>query len=123
MTNNRPEISPKNIMYLLAIYRLEQTDRFVRCVDIGTVLSVSRPTVHAMINYLADIRMLEKNKYGKVTLTEEGRLSAKIYQNGYIAVEKFLKRIYPGSKDLGLTVCTFLSQIEFEYIPIVCSNT
>jgi Mn-dependent DtxR family transcriptional regulator len=63
-------LSAPVIRYLVALNSLNK-EGGIWCVDIAEILSLSKPTVHAMIEALAEKGVVEKERYGMVFLTEE----------------------------------------------------
>lgn len=60
--------------YLLAIYELTSKGGEVSSSEIADLLGVSRPSVSRMLNTLAREKMLEKERYGLVRLTDLGMI-------------------------------------------------
>jgi len=58
--------------YLLGIYELAMMKGKVSSSDIANLLSVTRPSVSRMLNVLARKKLLEKERYGLVRLTDLG---------------------------------------------------
>ena len=62
--------------YLEAIYVLGGTDGKVQSVAVSNKLSVSKPAVNMATNDLAKKGLIEKQRYGDLSLTTEGRAVA-----------------------------------------------
>ncbi|MDO4848575.1 MAG: metal-dependent transcriptional regulator [Coriobacteriia bacterium] len=81
--------------YLESIYRLSleggEADRSVRSVDVAEQLEVSKASVNKALNQLKDMGMVVQNRYGRVTLTEEGEKYAKIVWRSHRALRAFLE--------------------------------
>lgn len=81
--------------YLESIYRLSleggEADRSVRSVDVAEQLEVSKASVNKALNQLKDMGMVVQNRYGRVTLTEEGKKYAKIVWRSHRALRTFLE--------------------------------
>ncbi len=81
--------------YLESIYRLSleagEEDRSVRSVDVAEQLEVSKASVNKALNQLKDMGMVVQNRYGRVTLTEEGEKYAKIVWRSHRALRAFLE--------------------------------
>lgn len=87
--------------YLESIYRLSledsQGDGSVRSVDVADQLGVSKASVNKALSMLKETGMVEQNRYGRVTLTEEGRGYAALVWRSHRALRTFLE------SDLGVS--------------------
>lgn len=122
MTQNAPQLTATNIRYLITIYNLGGTDRFVKCTDIAKDLSVTRPSVHAMVKTLTDMNLIEKPRYGKVNFTAQGKTLAQMYMDSYNVVRSHFDGIVPENADMDAVVCAFMSQVTTEQLADVCRN-
>lgn len=82
--------------YLEAIYRivLEQGDTgdgSVRSVDVAEQLQVSKASVNKALSMLKESGMVNQTRYGRVTLTDEGREYAAIVWRAHRALRTFLQ--------------------------------
>jgi len=69
-------------MYLETIYILEINHGHAHSVDIAKELGVSKPSVSKAMNQLKKKGLINKEDYGSITLTNEGRrISERIYKN------------------------------------------
>lgn len=85
--------------YLEAIYRLaheRQGDAAVRSVDVAEQLGVSKASVNKALSTLKESGMVSQSRYGRVTLTEEGRSYAALVWRAHRALRTFLE------SDLGV---------------------
>ena len=122
MTEAPSGITATNIRYLTVIYTLAEKERFVKCSDIARQLSVSRPTVHAMMRTLSRCGYIHKSRYGKVTLTQSGSSKARIYAKSYESVYKYISRICPENTDMSETVYTFMARVSPRHLEDICKN-
>ncbi|MBR3316670.1 MAG: metal-dependent transcriptional regulator [Atopobiaceae bacterium] len=82
--------------YLEAIYRIalegsgENSSAAVRSVDVAEQLGVSKASVSKALTSLRDANMVEQARYGRVTLTPEGRAYAKRVWRSHRALRTFL---------------------------------
>lgn len=86
--------------YLEVIYRLAhegQGDSAVRSVDVAEQLGVSKASVNKALSSLKEAGMVEQSRYGRVTLTEEGRRYAALVWRAHRALRTFLE------SDLGVS--------------------
>ncbi|MDO4429535.1 MAG: metal-dependent transcriptional regulator [Atopobiaceae bacterium] len=87
--------------YLEAIYRLacagsSEAERSVRSVDVAEQLGVSKASVNKALSTLKEAGMVEQSRYGRVTLTPEGRRYASLVWRAHRALRIFLE------SDLGV---------------------
>ncbi len=86
--------------YLEAIYRLSteggSADGSVRSVDVAERLGVSKASVNKALSMLKETGMVAQSRYGRVTLTEEGRRYAALVWRAHRALRTFLE------SDLGV---------------------
>ena len=64
--------SPKMEDYLEVIYELLKEKGYVKSKDISRILNVKASTVTIMLKALAEKKLINYEKYGGITLTEEG---------------------------------------------------
>jgi Mn-dependent DtxR family transcriptional regulator len=64
--------SPKMEDYLEVIYELLKEKGYVKSKDISKILNVKASTVTIMLKALAEKKLINYEKYGGITLTEEG---------------------------------------------------
>ena len=86
-------LSASAIKYLLAISGLCKDGKGVRCVDVSTELNVTKPSAHHMIQSLCDAGLAERERYGAVYLTDEGREAAALYGSCYDALFMQIKKV------------------------------
>ena len=83
--------------YLEAIYRISLTGTpSVRSVDVAESLGVSKASVNKALSTLKEAGMVEQSRYGRVTLTDEGRSYAAVVWRCHRALRTFLE------SDLGV---------------------
>ena len=77
--------------YLFAIYMLGQNGSEVKSADIAKLVGVSKASTAIMTERLVESGFIEKEYYGKITLTESGiRVANPIFTN-CIIIRDFLK--------------------------------
>lgn len=79
--------------YLEAILKLEELSGPVRSIDVANELGVSRPSVNKAISVLKKAGMVEQQPYGRISLTETGRVQAAAVQKRHKTLKRFLVRI------------------------------
>ena len=78
--------------YLKEIYLLNLEGQEVRITDIARSLGISKPSVNRAMNTLKELELLEQH-YGKITLTDAGRDTAKNILDTNKIVYRFLTEI------------------------------
>lgn len=90
--------------YLESIYRLSlessEADHSVRSVDVAEQLGVSKASVNKAVSTLKETGMVVQNRYGRVTLTDEGRDYAAFVWRSHRVLRTFLE------SDLGVDPAT-----------------
>ena len=79
--------------YLKEIYLLNLEGQKVRITDIARSLGISKPSVNRAMNTLKELELLEHEHYGKITLTDAGRDTAKNILDTNKIVYRFLTEI------------------------------
>lgn len=75
------ELTCAHLRYLLAVYELSTGEEpAVSSTKIAVQLGVSRPSVTRMLGNLARRELVTKERYGKISLTEQGRAAADDYR-------------------------------------------
>ena len=74
------ELTHTHFRYLLAIYELSQTGGAVSSARVAAALGVSKPSVARMLGVLTERALVEKERYGKISLTDAGLAAAQTYQ-------------------------------------------
>ncbi|OQB24987.1 MAG: Transcriptional regulator MntR [Firmicutes bacterium ADurb.Bin182] len=81
--------------YLETILVLKQRQGAVRSVDIAQELSYSKPSVSRAMGILRSAGLIETDKNGFITLTEEGKAKAEAIYERHRIIAEFLMRV-PG---------------------------
>ena len=79
--------------YLEAIYHLQWEQEEVRVKDIAEQLGVTMPSVSSALAWLTERDLVRHEKYGAVTLTDEGREYAQLVHRRHQAMTRFLRDI------------------------------
>ena len=98
-------LSAADIRYLLTLQKLLHEDRGIRCVDIASALALSKPSVHSRMKSFVDAGLVEKESYGVVYLTKDGKELACRYQSYAEGVEKLLLTQFPDLPAENSTEC------------------
>ncbi len=90
--------------YLEAIYVLAASGE-VKSSDVAAMLCVSRPAVNKAMGELVERGLINKESYGKITLTNEGRSeAARIYERHNL-LHDFLVTIGVSEQTAALDCC------------------
>lgn len=79
----RVHLTPAHEDYIEAIVELEESQERaeIRSVDIANLLDVSKASVNKALQNLREAGYIDQERYGRITLTEEGRAyGAKIWE-------------------------------------------
>ncbi|MCI1944360.1 metal-dependent transcriptional regulator [Clostridium luticellarii] len=79
--------------YLEMTYRLAHKEGFTRIHELAGALNVQPPSATKMIQKLAELNFIKYEKYGMITLTEQGKNMGQYLLNRHNIVESFLKVI------------------------------
>ena len=87
------ELSQAHLRYLLAIGELSQGKAAVSSTQVARVLQVSRPSVTRMLGILTQRGLLERERYGKIHLTDQGLVLARTFSRKVALVTERLPRM------------------------------
>lgn len=83
-------LTPSMEDYLEMIYRLSQEHGFTRINDLATALNVQPPSSTKMVQKLADVGVVNYEKYGVVLLSKKGEELGKALLERHQTIEGFL---------------------------------
>ena len=86
------KITPSKENYLKVMLELS-SEEGIRSTDIASVLGISKASVSSMMNVLREAGYVTKEKYGAISLTENGRKAAADIKRRYELLKKFLHDI------------------------------
>ncbi|OGU09812.1 MAG: hypothetical protein A2W29_05465 [Gemmatimonadetes bacterium RBG_16_66_8] len=92
MTAQQPSLTRSVEDYLKAIYRLSAQGGFATTSDIAGLLTLSAPSVSAMVKRLSEMGLIEHVPYRGVQLTAQGRRSALRMIRRHRVLELYLTR-------------------------------
>ncbi len=84
--------TPSKENYLKVMLELS-SEEGIRSTDIASALGISKASVSSMMNVLREAGYVTKEKYGAVSLTENGRKAAADIKRRYELLKKFLHDI------------------------------
>ncbi|KJS16663.1 MAG: Fur family transcriptional regulator [Peptococcaceae bacterium BRH_c4b] len=77
--------------YLEMIYRLSRENGFTRINDLATALNVQPPSATKMVQKLADVGVVNYEKYGMILLNKKGEEMGRALLKRHQIIEDFLK--------------------------------
>lgn len=86
-------ISPSQEDYLEAVYEIEAAGQPVRVTDLALRLDVSKASVNKAVSLLKDASLVNHEHYGTITLTEQGRNTAREVSLRHKTLKRFLVRV------------------------------
>lgn len=111
--------------YLEMIYRLSSETGFTRISALSKALNVQPPSTTKMVQHLANLQLVNYEKYGVILLTDKGKELGSKLLNRHTIIESFMK-IIGGDNEKSLeeteiiehvlsddTVLSFKKLIEF----------
>ena len=116
------ELTPSQIRYLMAIYQLGG-EGMVRSSDIADSLDVARPSVHRMTTQLSERKLIEKEKYSLIRVTEKGRSLAGRYQQVYLCISGLLNdHIDLPDESVSQGAIEIISSLSAEKLEATCAQ-
>jgi len=91
MRKDQEQLSPSAEDYLEMIYRLSQKQGFTRVNDLAGALNVQPPSVTKMVQKLAEMDLIDYEKYGVIVLKKNGHELGKALLYRHNLIESFLK--------------------------------
>ena len=85
------ELNDTHLRYLLAVHRMTRSRPEASSKDIAKCLSVSKASVTSMMTILVDKGLVDKERYGKIRLTEAGNRLAQGLSDRMITLARTLQ--------------------------------
>ena len=98
LEQHKAHLTPSLEDYLEMIYRRIHEDGYVRAVSLAEWLNVQPPSVSKMLHRLAQLRLIEYQKYGVISMTDQGREIGKYLLWRHNTVHRFLYLLRGDSK-------------------------
>ena len=86
-------ISKSQEEYLKTMYILQMHNGEIRVTDIAKKMECSKPSVNKVLKSLKDNKLINYETYGKIELTEEGKMLSKKIIEAYDIVYVFFKDV------------------------------
>lgn len=77
--------------YLEMIYRLYLSKGYLRIHELSSALNVQPPSATKMVQKLAELKLLQYEKYGIIVLEESGKVLGEALLNRHNIIENFLR--------------------------------
>lgn len=107
-------------MYLETIYLLEKESQHAHTVQIAKRLNVSNPSVTKAMNLLKKQGLIEQERYGPVSLTDEGRaLSKQLYENHKLIAQFIADSLNLSPKQVEENACKIEHVISQEMLSAI----
>ncbi|WP_097025607.1 metal-dependent transcriptional regulator [Clostridium peptidivorans] len=103
--------------YIEMIYRLSLAQGFTRVNELSKSLNVQPPSATKMLHKLSELNLVAYEKYGVITLTNEGKQMGGLLLKRHKIIESFLKLISPKGDVLEQT-----EKIEHSLTPETIEN-
>lgn len=87
------KISKSQEDYLERILLLANKESGVRVTDLAASMNISKPSVHKATKLLKMRGLINQEKYGPISLTEDGSSYAKALEKRHMVLKKFLCEI------------------------------
>ncbi len=113
------ELSQSTEDYIEAIYLLEEQGKKAKSVEIAKMIGVSKPAVTKAMNELLKANYIEKEKYGSISLTEEGRKIGKKVYSIHVTLRDFLIQIGVSEKTAEKDCCLLEHVISKETLKAI----
>ena len=79
--------------YLETLLILEEKHGKIRCVDVASLMNVSKPSVNKAMNILKEKGYVLQESYGDIHFTDEGKTIAKEVYHRHQTIAKFLHEV------------------------------
>ena len=101
--------------YLETILLIEkETGKTVKSVDIASSLNVSKPAVTKAMNELKELGFINKDLYGEISLTNEGKDMAERVYDKHLTINTFLQRLGVSKETAEVDCCNLEHAISDE---------
>ena len=115
--------------YLEMIYRLSQNSGFTRIHELSAALNVQPPSASKMVQRLAELDLIDYEKYGVIMLKDSGKELGEILLKRHYTIERFFRilgipesRILEETEKVEHTLSKETVQSFEDYINFIISN-
>ncbi len=117
---NQKSFTASQLRYLLAMKELDGDGSGIRSVKMASVLGLSKPSVHTMLNTFREMGLIQKSSYGIAYFTEAGLDVVARYGHYYELVSRLMAIHFPPDEYLQMAICAFLAEIPEERLKELC---
>lgn len=89
-THNKNKLTPAMEDYLEMIYRNSLHEKYIRVNILAQLLNVKASSASKMVRKLKELKLVDFEKYGVITLTNNGKDVGQFLLNRHSIIEKFL---------------------------------
>ena len=108
--------------YLKAILILQKNNGKVRSVDVAAYMGVSKPSVHAMMDTLKKLSLVDKDRYGTVRFTPAGRELADRYESYFQTICNHFSALLPRTADARSAAYALIAELPADCLQQMCSR-
>lgn len=112
--DNNIKFTFSQIKYIICLYRLSEDGYGVKNVELASALGLSKPSVHNMLNFLADLGVVKQEVFGLAFFTEEGRALAHKYTLCYMKLEQKMAEICGSGAASENAICGLLADMPMD---------
>ena len=112
--DNNIKFTFSQIKYIICLYRLSEDGYGVKNVELASALGLSKPSVHNMLNFLADLGVVKQEVFGLAFFTEEGRTLAHKYTLCYMKLEQKMAEICGSGAASENAICGLLADMPMD---------
>ena len=112
--NDKPKLSTSHIRYLLLIKKLSEAGHGVRGIELAKELGIKKPSAHAMLRTLTDMKFIDKKPQQAAYLTEYGIQTAEKYERFYNAVLSVFREYLSEDEIAPEAVCSMIAGMTGE---------
>ncbi len=107
-------LTASHIRYLIALKKLDRKDGIKSC-DVARELSLTKASVHNMMDTFLDMRYIKKEPGGRVFLTRHGLEKALLFENYCIKIKQSLFCTVSDDNGADTAVYAFLANLPEKY--------
>lgn len=108
---NKVLLTGSQIRYLLTLKKLHCSCG-IRTTDIARELSITKPSVHNMMNYFLELDYVSKEPHRQVYLTETGYQQAVTFETYYRSLARKLSLPERSDESFDRAICAFLAELS-----------
>ncbi|MBP0966721.1 MAG: helix-turn-helix domain-containing protein [Oscillospiraceae bacterium] len=117
------KLTAANIRYLLTMKAFVDAGKEIRNAYLAKHLHYKKSSVHAMLNSLVSIGMIQKDDKNVIHLTEKGADTAVRYQAYYNKIESMMQKCFPDLGSREGAILALLAEIPEQDLQRFCSET